>query len=128
MESPAKSSGAAGYKVSAPSSATIGVMRNFLLATFALLLSLAASADETFRCGKWIASSAMSVPELTEKCGEPTSRTSKTEDVLTRNNNVGLMMKVGETTVETWTYDRGANPAMVVTIVDGHIKSIDRQK
>ena len=50
------------------------------------------------------------------------------DDVLTRNNNVGLMMKVGETTVETWTYDRGANPAMVVTIVDGHIKSIDRQK
>ncbi len=38
------------------------------------------------------------------------------------------MLKVGETTVETWTYDRGANPAMVVTIVDGHIKSIDRQK
>jgi len=103
-------------------------MRNALLATFALLLSLAASADETFRCGKWIASSAMSVPELNEKCGEPTSRTSKTEDVLARNNNVGLMTKVGETTVETWTYDRGANPAMVVTIVDGHIKSIDRQK
>jgi len=92
------------------------------------LLPLAAVADESFRCGKWIASSAMSVPELTEKCGEPTSRTSKTEDVLARNNNVGLMMKVGETTVETWTYDRGANPAMVVTIVDGHIKSIDRQK
>ena len=93
-----------------------------------LLLPLAASADETFRCGKWIASSAMTVAELTEKCGEPTSRESKTEDVMTRNNNVGLMMKVGETTMETWTYDRGANPAMVVTIVDGHIKSIDRQK
>jgi Protein of unknown function (DUF2845) len=92
------------------------------------LLPLAAAADETFRCGKWIASSAMTVPELAEKCGEPASRTSKTEDVMTRNNNVGLMMKVGETTVETWTYDRGANPAMVVTIVDGHIKSIDRQK
>jgi len=37
-------------------------------------------------------------------------------------------MKVGETTVETWTYERGANPAMVVIIVDGKIKSIDRQK
>ena len=93
-----------------------------------LLLPLAASADETFRCGKWIASSAMTVAELIEKCGEPTSRESKTEDVKARNNNFGLMMKVGETTVETWTYDRGANPAMVVIIVDGHIKSIDRQK
>ena len=92
------------------------------------LLPLAASADETFRCGKWIASSAMTVAEIFEKCGEPTSRTSKTEDVMVRNNNFGLMRKVGETTTETWTYDRGANPAMVVTIVDGHIKSIDRQK
>ena len=93
-----------------------------------LLLPVAVPADETFRCGQWIASSAMTVAELTEKCGEPSSRESKTEDVLARNNNVGLMMKVGETTVETWIYDRGANPAMVVTIVDGHIKSIDRQK
>jgi hypothetical protein len=102
-------------------------MRSLVLAA-ALLLPVAASADEPFRCGKWIASSAMTVAELTEKCGEPTSRESKTEDVKARNNNVGLMMKVGETTVETWTYDRGANPDMVVIIVDGHIKSIDRQK
>ena len=93
-----------------------------------LLLPMTASADETFRCGKWIASSAMTVAELTEKCGEPTSRESKTEDVMARNNNFGLMRKVGETTLETWVYDRGANPAMVVTLVDGHIKSIDRQK
>jgi len=102
-------------------------MKSLVLAA-ALLLPVAASADEAFRCGKWIASSAMTVAELTGKCGEPTSRESRTEDVKARNNNVGLMMKVGETTVETWTYDRGANPAMVVTIVDGHIKSIDRQK
>ena len=102
-------------------------MKSLVLAA-ALLLPVAASADETFRCGKWIASSAMTVAELTEKCGEPTSRESKTENVKARNNNVGLMMKVGETTVETWTYDRGANPAMVVIIVDGQIKSIDRQK
>jgi hypothetical protein len=103
-------------------------MKILMLAAAALLVPLAASADETFRCGKWIASSAMTVGELIEKCGEPTARASKTEDVRVRNNNVGLMMKVGETTMETWTYDRGANPAMVVTIVDGHIKSIDRQK
>jgi len=102
-------------------------MKSLVLAA-ALLLPVAASADETFRCGKWIASSAMTVAELTEKCGEPTSRESKTEDVKARNNNFGLMMKVGETTVETWTYERGANPAMVVIIVDGQIKSIDRQK
>jgi len=103
-------------------------MKSSVLAATALLLPVAAFADETFRCGKWIASSAMTVAELTGKCGEPTSRESRTEDVKARNNNVGLMMKVGETTVETWTYERGANPAMVVIIVDGQIKSIDRQK
>jgi len=102
-------------------------MKNPLLAA-ALLLPIAAFADETFRCGSWIASSEMSVAELTAKCGEPTSRESKTEDVKTRNSNNGLMVKVGETTVETWIYDRGANPAMVVTIVDGRIKSITRQQ
>jgi hypothetical protein len=33
---------------------------------------------------------------------------------------------VGETTIETWVYDRTPNADMVVTIVDGRIKSIDR--
>ncbi len=101
-------------------------MKYLILA--ATLLPLAASADETFRCGQWIASSAMTVSELVAKCGEPTTRESRTEDVKARNNNVGLLVKVGETTIETWTYDRGANPAMVVTIVDGLIKSIERQQ
>lgn len=85
-------------------------------------------ADETFRCGKWIASSDMSVADLLARCGEPTLRTSSTEEVRVRNQ-FGLMQKTGETTVMTWTYDRGATAApMVVIIVDGRIKSIDRQK
>jgi hypothetical protein len=93
------------------------------------LLPLAASADESFRCGKWIASSAMSVTELTAKCGQPTARASETHDVQVRNRNNGLMTKMGVTTVETWTYDRGPTAApMVVTIVDGRIKTIERQK
>ena len=101
-------------------------MKGVLYFTAALLLPLAVSADENFRCGNWIASSSMSVPELLKKCGEPTSRTMETTDVITRNSNNGLMVKVGETTTETWIYDRGPNAAMVVTIVDGAIKSIDR--
>lgn len=99
------------------------------LAIVALLLSFAASADEKFRCGNWIASSDMSVDELVRKCGEPTSHSSRTEDVKVRNRDNGLMLKVGETLIETWTYDRGPQSApMVVTIVDGRIKSIERQK
>jgi hypothetical protein len=99
------------------------------LAIAALLLPFAASADEDFRCGNWIASSDMSVADLIRKCGEPTERSSRTEDVKVRNRDNGLMLKVGETLIETWTYDRGPQAApMVVTIVDGRIKSIERQR
>jgi len=104
-------------------------MRYFTLAALMLLPPLTASADENFRCGKWIASSDMSVEELTEKCGPPTTREVETQDVLVRNRNNGLMVKVGESQVETWTYDRGSQaPPMVVTIVDGRIKHLERRK
>jgi hypothetical protein len=94
-----------------------------------LMLPFAASADENFRCGNWIASSDMSLVELVQKCGEPTDRKIETQDVTVRNRDNGLMVKVGETQIETWTYDRGSQAApMVVTIVDGRIKSIDRKK
>ena len=85
-------------------------------------------ADESFRCGKWIASSDMTLEDLLAKCGEPSRRTSSTEDVMARNQ-FGLMQKIGKTTMMTWTYDRGATALpMVVTIVDGRIKSIERKK
>jgi Protein of unknown function (DUF2845) len=97
------------------------------LALFALL-PLSAKADEPFRCGQRIVTSDLTVDQLTERCGLPTSHQSKTEDVLVRNRNNGLMIKVGETTTETWVYERGPQAlTMVVTIVDGKIKSIDQQ-
>lgn len=102
-----------------------------LLAASAVIsaLSAPALADETFRCGKWIITSELALEELRAKCGEPTSRESNTQDVIVRNRNTGLMVKVGETTVQSWIYEREAHAApMVVTIVDGRIKSIDRQK
>ena len=101
------------------------------LALAAMLVAggVPAMADESFRCGKWIASSDMSPAELAEKCGPPTWHESRTEDVLVRNRNTGLVQKTGEIRIETWTYDRGTQAApMVVTIVDGRIKSIDRLK
>ena len=92
----------------------------------ASLLPLVASA-ENFRCGKWVINESTTLTELTQKCGEPTAHESRTEDVRQRNQYTGGWMKVGETTIETWTYDRGARAQpMVVTIVDGRIKSIER--
>jgi hypothetical protein len=100
-----------------------------LIAAALMLVPLSAPADEKFRCGKWIASSELSVEELTQKCGPPTHREVATQDVLVRNRNNGLMVRVGESQVETWIYDRGTTaPPMVITIVDGRIKNIERQK
>jgi hypothetical protein len=91
-----------------------------------LLLPIGAAA-ETFRCGKWLITAEMPVSELTRKCGEPTSRESRTEDVRMRNK-YDRSVKIGETITETWIFDRGPRAAaMVVTIVDGAIKKIERR-
>jgi hypothetical protein len=88
----------------------------------------AARADESFRCGKWVITSALTLGEIESKCGPPASRISRTEDIRARNRNTGLLMKMGETTIETLTWDRGPRAAaMVVTVVDGTLKSIERK-
>ena len=97
---------------------------------FALLLAgflLAGSAAaETFRCGSWIATPEMTVEALLEKCGEPTSRTVETVDVYGHSANGGHI-KTGTSIVETLTFDRGNQAsAMVVTVVDGKIKAMER--
>jgi hypothetical protein len=105
-------------------------MKPGLFLALAVLFAVGPSfADENFRCGKWVVSSDMTPAELAEKCGPPTLHESRTEDVMVRNRNTGLMEKTGETRIETWTYDRGTQAApMLVTIIDGRIKSIDRQR
>ena len=100
----------------------------WILPALVLLPLLAPAAHaENFRCGQWIASPDMSVDELLEKCGTPTSKTVSVEDVFGPNAAGKGRVKVGATTVETWSYDRGSqSSAMVVTIVDGKIKSMER--
>ena len=92
----------------------------------ALLLPHAVGA-ETFRCGQWIASPDMSVAELLDKCGAPATKTVETIDVYGPAASGAGRVKRGISTIETWTYDRGSQSfAMVVTIVDGRIKSMVR--
>jgi len=94
----------------------------------AVLLTPCLASAETFRCGKWIVNDETTLPELTRKCGQPTSRSSRVEDVRARNGYTGGMEKIGETVIETWIYDRGTGASpMVVTIIDGRIKKIERQ-
>jgi hypothetical protein len=98
-----------------------------IMALLALLLLPLVSFAETFRCGKWLIDTDTTLEELTQKCGPPTSHQSKTEEIKARNRFNGLWVKTGETTTEVWTYDRGTRAApMVVTIIDGRIKSIER--
>jgi len=69
----------------------------------------------------------MSVEELLEACGEPASKTVEVIDVHGPNVRGAGNVKRGTVTVEKWTYDRGAQSfAMVVTIEEGKIKSIER--
>ena len=101
--------------------------RPFLAAALLAALSLDASV-ETFRCGSRVVSSDVSTAELIQRCGQPASRTSKSEDVRAINQ-VGASVIVGQSITETWTYERGTqSSAMVVTIVDGKITSINRKK
>ena len=80
--------------------------------------------DELFRCGSWLVSADISVAELLNKCGKPASRDVSTQDA---RNEHGI--KVGTSTTEVWRYDRGSRAApMIVTIVDGQIRSIERGK
>ena len=67
--------------------------------------------------------------ELREKCGEPAKRTSETVDVYGPSATGGGRVKRGTSTTEKWTYDRGNQGApIVVTIVDGTIKSMERSE
>jgi hypothetical protein len=92
-------------------------------------LSLAGGAvgADSMRCGQSIVNEETSVEDLIRKCGEPIERTSSTEDVYAVNA-AGYRFKTGETTTtERWVYQRSPQALrMVVTIVDGVIKSIER--
>lgn len=91
------------------------------------LLCCGVAEAENFRCGQWVASPDMSVAELSEKCGAPTTKTVETQDVHGPATSGAGRVRRGTTTIETWTYDRGSQAiAMVVTIVDGQIKSMVR--
>jgi hypothetical protein len=68
----------------------------------------------------------MSVQELLEKCGEPTSKSVEVIDVTGPNVHGAGNIQRGKTTLEEWTYERAQSFTMVVTIVDGEIKSIER--
>ncbi|HEX7373709.1 MAG TPA: DUF2845 domain-containing protein [Steroidobacteraceae bacterium] len=100
-------------------------MRYVLVAIVAVLACPVAH-GETMRCGSSLVDETATLDELLAKCGEPARREHKVEDVWARNANGGTRV-VGQTQTEYLTYDRGSQAApMLVTVVDGKIRSIER--
>src|SRR5688572_3377721 len=103
-------------------------MRKSCFVAVLLLLPFASTVRaESFRCGKWVVTPDISVTELRKRCGAPKSMEARSEDVFARNAHGTGSYKVGESIIEVWVYARGSQAAdMVVTIVDGKIRSIER--
>lgn len=100
------------------------------LSTPLCVLALAvpfAHADESMRCGRWIIDSEVTLVDLVAKCGEPASKQIDTTEIRQRNANGVGTRPGGTTTTELWFYERGPGSfTMVVKIVDGKVKSIDK--
>ena len=101
-------------------------MKPHLFLLTSAFLSCAVQA-ETLRCGKWVVSEDTDPQELISKCGNPTSQRSETSEVRRPSARGKGTFVAGTTTTEYWYYDRGPGAfRMVVVVVDGKIKSIDR--
>jgi len=97
-----------------------------LIAAVATLVFGTAYGSETIRCGSSLVDSSVTVEELLRKCGEPVSKQYSEQDIRTRNAGGGTR-KIGTTVTEYWTYDRGSQASpVVITIVDGKVRSIER--
>jgi len=94
--------------------------------TAGLALTATLAGAETMRCGSWVVSPDTTVEDLLKKCGPPTTKQITREDV--RARGAAGSFKVGESVTEKWIYDRGSlSFTMVVTIIDGEVKSIEAQ-
>jgi Protein of unknown function (DUF2845) len=88
-----------------------------------------AIADESMRCGNWIVAVPVSAEELLRKCGEPLKREVTTEDIHAPGRSGVGSRTIGTTTIEKWTYNSdGQSLPMIVTVVDGKVTRIDREK
>jgi len=104
-------------------------MRTLVLPVALLALGGVASADEVMRCGNWVIAAPISLEELLSKCGEPAQKDVVTEDVRTGAKSGRASQVVGTTTTEKWTYRPSTQSLpMVVTIVDGKVTRIEREK
>jgi Protein of unknown function (DUF2845) len=105
--------------------------RTMRLVTIALLITSSSTGTalaDSMRCGKWVVNETSAPAEVLEKCGEPQQKEETKQDVLGKNT-LGNPIKLGVQTIERWHYKPGTGSLpMLVTIVDGKIKTIERTK
>jgi hypothetical protein len=100
-------------------------VRYIIIAVVLTALPVLSLAD-SMRCGQYVVNEETIPAELLQKCGEPQKKDISTEDVISRNP-AGFTRKIGTQVTERWYYQRSsATLPMVVTVVDGKIKSIAR--
>jgi hypothetical protein len=101
-------------------------MRTNTFLLVALLITPILSSAGSMRCGKWVVNEESSVAEIAEKCGQPQEKEITEQDVLAKNN-AGYPVKLGVQVTERWYYKPTPGKLkMLVTIVDGKVKSIAR--
>jgi len=83
-------------------------------------LATTATADGPFRCGSKIIDAGMTLAEVLEYCGEPTSKTTEVQEVRSSNNRI-----LGTTEIHRWTYE-SYSATRVLVFVEDTLQSIER--
>jgi hypothetical protein len=104
-------------------------MRAAVLSLVFLAFAAISSAGETLSCGNSVVTLPVSLDELLRKCGQPLRKEVTTDEIRTAVQGGVASRPVGTTTTEKWTYQRsGQSLPMVVTVVDGKVTDIERQR
>lgn len=85
------------------------MIRKLVLLSLTLAASQSLSAPETLRCGNKIVQTGMTMAEVEEYCGKPSSVMTEDQDIRSGNRVIGT------TQLHFWTYDRasGQNAAIL---------------
>ena len=99
---------------------------NALLRVPVLALLAGVAQADTLVCKQGrVVKPGMASEDVIAKCGPPTSKESRVEE-LRATNAAGYSFKHGERTVETWRYDRGPRkPPAILVLAEGKVVSIE---
>jgi len=101
-----------------------GLLVRIAILALATAAAPSAGAVDTLRCGNSLIDPGMSKAEVEAKCGKPDHTEMERVPVLARNS-AGAAIRIGETTIERWTYQRGRRLPARLTFEDGRLERIE---